>query len=204
MPTSSTFTCLPPSIKLGLACACPPSLPRVSGVGLLPLPQGACIPPAWLSSRGGGSHALLPWPGLSPDPLAGLLGLPPELFLSVLPPHASAPWGISLCSTPSLVSVPLRMPPRGHCSRLWLSLSFPSPPRPPPPHVSDAFSPGLGLDSFLTPPTPTFFAASPTSAFYPNSSFSLLALCDPSPHPSFSLFSSFLPINNSPLCSHCL
>lgn len=133
------------------------------------------------------------------NPLLVCLDSLQSSFSPFLPPRVPAPWGISLSSTPSLVSVHLRMPPRGHCSCFWLSLSFPSPPPCPPPHVSDAFSPGLGLDPFLTPP-PLLFLQPLPPAFYPNS-FSLLALCGPSPHPSFSLFSSFLPINNFSLLS---
>lgn len=69
LPSLCTLSSLPPSH-------------RVSGVGLLPLPQEACIPPYLLFIRGGGI-VMLPLPALSclEDPLACPFGLSPEFFL---------------------------------------------------------------------------------------------------------------------------
>lgn len=68
LPSLCTLSSLPPSH-------------RVSGVGLLPLPQEACPPPCLAFIRGGGI-VMLPLPALSclEDPLACPFGLSPEFF----------------------------------------------------------------------------------------------------------------------------
>lgn len=146
--------------------------------------------------HGGGGTVMLPLPAVGC--LRGLPCLPFWILSRVLspflPPHVPGPRGISLSPAhPSLVSAHLRMPPLGHCSCFWLTLSFPSLPplSTPPPHTHPSLLLSLQVWA-LTLSCPIFFSFSHLLLSTPHSSLVSCSFVAPA-LTSVSLFVLLLP-----------